>query len=117
MGILEDYRETYGKGLIPIIHCASCGHRFHIVRTRCPRCGSEELRVVGKDGGIVYTYTVIERGLPMRSVVVIVDVDGVKVKGNYVGNVEKLRIGLPVKAVASTLGPVQNIVFTDQEAT
>jgi len=114
MGILEDYREMYQRGLVPIIQCKSCGYRFHIIRTRCPRCGSEDLGVIGKEGGTVYTYTIIERGLPMRSVVVIVDVEGVKVKGNYVGSIEKLRIGLPVKAVASTLGPIPNVVFTDQ---
>jgi len=95
--ILREYSIMYERGLIPITQCARCGFRSHMPRTRCPRCGSTEMIVTGHGEGTVYSYTIIERGIPTKSIVVLVDLGGVKVKGNYVGNLDKLRIGLKVR--------------------
>jgi uncharacterized OB-fold protein len=107
--IMEEYSRVYEQGLIPITKCPRCGFASHMPRVRCPRCGSTELRIEGLGDGVVYSYTIIERGLPNRAIVVLVDVGGVKVKGNYVGNMEKLRIGLRVRSVREK----EEIRFTD----
>lgn len=97
--LLREYEKIYENGQIPVTRCRSCGYKFHMPRTKCPRCGSTDLEVLGYGEGIIYSYTIIERGLPSRYVVVLVDLDGAKVKANYIGDMDALKIGARVKAV------------------
>lgn len=107
--LLKEYDRIYGNGLMPVIRCKSCGYRFHMPRIRCPRCGSSDLEILGYGEGTIYSYTIIERGLPSRYVVVIVDLDGARVKANYIGDVNALRISARVRVVRRD----GNIYFTN----
>ncbi len=50
-----------------------------------------------------------EGGLPARAIVVIADFDGAKVKANYIGELNALRIGARVRVVRKD----GNIYFTN----
>ncbi|WP_054856711.1 Zn-ribbon domain-containing OB-fold protein [Vulcanisaeta sp. JCM 16159] len=107
--LLKEYDKIYESGQIPITQCRACGYKFHMPRTKCPKCGSANLTVIGYGEGTIYSYTIIERGLPARTIVVIVDFDGAKVKANYVGELNALRIGARVRVVRKD----GNIYFTN----
>ncbi|WP_243680753.1 OB-fold domain-containing protein [Vulcanisaeta souniana] len=108
--LLKEYNRIYENGLVPITRCRACGYKFHMPRTRCPRCGSTNLEVIGYGEGTIYSYTIIERGgLPTKTIVVLVDFDGAKVKANYVGDLNALRIGARVRVVRRD----GNIYFTN----
>ena len=97
-------RETGREGPITIYRCRQCSHTFYLPRNKCPVCRGTDLKALGKSKGVVYSFTVVDiRAMP-KSVVMIVDVDGTKVKGNYLGDANNVKTGLRVKAVPVSQG-------------
>ena len=96
--LLEKYNEVYNEGFFPVIKCKKCGYTTQVLRNRCVRCVSDSLEIIRVSSGKIYSYTIINRGLDEVVAVVIVDADGVKVKGNYVGDQKYLKIGNLVRS-------------------
>jgi uncharacterized OB-fold protein len=96
--LLEKYNEGYNEGYFPAIKCKNCGYTTQVLRNRCIRCNSDNLEIIKISYGKIYSYTIINRGLDEVTAVVIVDADGVKVKGNYIGDQNYLKIGNLVKS-------------------
>jgi uncharacterized OB-fold protein len=88
--------KTQGDSL-QLIKCLKCNSKFYIPRSHCPKCLSNDLVLVNANEGIIYSYTIIERGLENREIVIMAEFDGVKVKGNFRGNLNDLMIGKRVK--------------------
>ncbi len=70
---------------------------------------------MGAKEGIIYSYTIIERGLPFTAVLLLVDLNGVRVKANYLGDPKKLRIGLKVRPKYTKQELIESIVFEPTE--
>lgn len=87
------YEEMLTAEAVPFMECGKCGKRFHMPRPFCPGCLSEDISVRStRESGTVYAWTAIERGFNEPKVVVIVEYEGFRVKGNFVGPHDRLRI-------------------------
>jgi|GEM_PF-3338549 uncharacterized OB-fold protein len=113
--IYEEYYNTLKSGVVPVIICNNCGLSSTNLRTSCPRCNSEQLKVIGAKEGIVYSYTIIERGLPITIALLLVDLNGIRVKANYFGDKKKLKIGLKVKPRYFKQELIETLVFEPAE--
>ncbi|AOL17418.1 hypothetical protein BFU36_12630 [Sulfolobus sp. A20] len=111
----DEYYNVLRSGEVPILSCKNCGYSFTNLRTTCPKCSSDKLNVRGAKEGVVYSYTIIERGLPFTAVLLLVDINGVRVKANYLGDPKKLRIGLKVRSKYVKQELIESIVFEPAE--
>jgi uncharacterized OB-fold protein len=90
-----------GGDMFRYYECEKCGKKYFPRKIRC-YCGSMSFKevVVDKAIGSISTYTVIlvpPKGFTPPIYIGIAEYDGMKILGRYVGDPERLKVGIKVE--------------------
>ena len=110
--VAREWREIPGRYNLIGSKCKSCGKVFFPKRTICPHCRRASLGKMEeyhlKQEGRIYSFSVVyETNNPLKpyAVAMIETDDGVKITAQLVDvELDKITIGMPVKAVLRKLG-------------
>jgi uncharacterized OB-fold protein len=97
---VKPFFDAAAQGKLLLKKCAACGEHHHYPRALCPHCFSERTEWVEARGtGIVYSYSVLRRGVPVPYCIAYVTLDeGVTMLTNIVDcDLDIVRIGQKVK--------------------
>ncbi|MDR0778217.1 MAG: Zn-ribbon domain-containing OB-fold protein [Methanomassiliicoccaceae archaeon] len=120
MSVARHWRETPGRYNLVGTKCGNCGRIYFPRRSICPECrrasfGKMEQYML-KDHGTVFTYSVVHEAsadnnnLKPYAIAMIRMDDGVLVTGQLVDvDLDKVEIGMPVRAVLRKLGDESHI--------
>lgn len=112
--VSKDYWEKAAQGELWIQRCRDCSSYFFYPRVLCPECWGENVEWAPVSGkGTVYSYTVVHRSdlqafaEKTPYILAIIELDeGPRMTANVVNcPVDKVRVGMPVKAVFESTGP------------
>jgi hypothetical protein len=98
----ERYFEAAKEGVLLIGKCNECGDTHFYPRMLCPHCNSDRIEwIPAKGTGVVYTYSTMQRGVPVPYTIAYVTLDeGVSMMTNIVDcDTDALKIGDKVKLV------------------
>jgi uncharacterized OB-fold protein len=98
----KPYFDAAAEGKLVIKKCKACGAFHHYPRAICPHCFSDRTEWCDAKGrGIVYTYSVLRRGVPEPYCIAYVTLEeGVSMLTNLVDcDFDAVKIGMPVKVV------------------
>lgn len=120
-GVEAQYRQALDEGRFLIQHCAGCDRAVFYPRMICPHCGADKLAWTEPDGrGTVYSSTVVRRKPEAGGDynVALIDLDeGARMMSRVDGvPLERLRIGMPVKARVLLDAAQPLVVFEPVEA-
>jgi len=98
----EPYFQAAAEGKLLLKKCDECGEVHHYPRALCPFCFSDKTEwKEAKGEGLVYTYSVLRRGVPVPYCIAYVRLEeGITMLTNLVDcDFDQLKIGMKVKAV------------------
>jgi len=115
MSVARHWRETPGRYNLVGTKCGNCGKVFFPRRTLCTECRRSSVGKMNtyklKDEGTVFTYSIIHdapvenNSLKPYAVAMIQTDDGILLAGQLVDvELEKVEIGMPVRAVLRKMG-------------
>lgn len=120
-GPQEQYFSELAEGRFRIQRCAGCGEHQFFPRVLCTHCGATDLEWTDPAGtGTVYSFSIVRRKPELGGDynVALIDLDeGVRMMSRVDGvALERLRIGMPVKARVLRGESHALVVFVSAEA-
>ena len=93
------YRDRLDAGEIPYQRCGTCRAAVFPPRVLCPACGGLDLTWAASAGpGVVYSATRVTQFDGSTSGIALVDLaEGFRMMSNIVGDVDAIRVGMPVE--------------------